>query len=290
MSTSFIRLRRLFKGVTWKHPFIRFCLLCLDPVDALIRKFCGYAKLPKFSVRVRSTGIRDEFGGRQFYKTGQFFLNILKNHAGVNPHSKILEIGCGCGRAAIALSEYLDNGNYTGMDIEVVSLQACRKNQVLIEKKYHFDLMDIYSQEYNPKGKIMASNYKFPYPELCFDVVFMTSVFTHMLPDTVTNYIKEIGRMLKHGGRCLFTTFVMDAGIEGYGIAFPYHFDDYCLFQKTFPEKAVGYYLQYFDRIFGEVGCNRLGEPIMGPWRDVPLTIEYPQTDFAQDILIYQKA
>jgi len=289
MSASFIWLRRLFKGVTWKHPFIRFVLICLDPLDSLVRILCGYGKLPRLSVRVRSTGIRNEFGGRQYMKTGQFFKQILIDHAGLKPDSQVLEIGCGSGRAALMLTDFLKEGRYTGMDIEPVSLEACRNNKALAPNQYRFDLINIYSEEYNPGGEIHAKDYRFPYKDSEFDVIFMTSVFTHMLPDTVSNYISEIGRLLKPGGRCLFTTFVMDAGTDGYGISFPYCFDDYCLFQESFPEKAVGYYLKYFDETFKSAGCVRTGEPFLGPWRDVKVTIKYPGTDFAQDILVYEK-
>jgi SAM-dependent methyltransferase len=289
MGASFIRLRSLIKGVTWKHPFIHLLLVCLDPMDAVIRMFRGYGKLPRLSVRVRSTGIRNELGGRQYYKTGQFFLKILRDHARLQAGSRVLEIGCGSGRAALALSEFLEDGKYVGMDIEKISLLACRGNKILQNKKFQFDLMNIYSKEYNPEGIIQASAYRFPYPDQSFEVIFLTSVFTHMLPDTVSNYVTEIGRMLTPGGCCLFTTFVMDAGTEGYGISFPYATPDYCLFQKTFPEKAVGYYLHYFDGIFKKAHCKRSGEPILGPWRNVAVTIQYPRTDFAQDILVYEK-
>jgi len=288
MGSSFIRMRRLIKGVLWKHPLIRFVLVSLDPLDAIVRHLRGLGHLPRMSVRVRSTGIRNEFGGKQYAETGQFFYTILKDHAGLTNQSQTLEIGCGSGRAALALAGFLDDGRYTGMDIEPVSLKACRKNTTLKRKKFRFDLIDIFSEEYNPEGKIQADQYRFPYADRSFDVIFMTSVFTHMLPDAVGQYITEIGRLLKPGARCLFTTFVMDTGTEGYGISFPYQFQDYCLFQKDFPEKAVGYYLHYFDEHFKRAGCRRAGGPFLGPWRDVPVNITYPKTDFAQDILVYE--
>ena len=238
---------------------------------------------------MRSTGIRDEFGGRQFSQAAVFFRDLLQTYAGLSPGSRVLEIGCGCGRAAVALSEYLNKGQYTGMDIEPVSIEACRRNTCLKKKSFRFDWMDVFSQEYNPGGKTEASVYRFPYPDSHFDVIFLTSVFTHMLQGDVANYIHEIGRMLKPGGRCLFTTFVMDYGQEGYGISFPFIYTDYCLFQKDFPEKAVGYFLKFLDREFESGGLKRTMEPILGPWRDVDVKIQYPKTDFAQDILVYEK-
>lgn len=40
--------------------------------------------------------------------------------------------------------------------------------------------------------------------------MFLASVFTHLLPDEVDNYLSEISRVLKPGGRCLCTYFLLN--------------------------------------------------------------------------------
>src|SRR5258708_33698832 len=37
--------------------------------------------------------------------------DLLKRYAGLNPASNVLEVGCGCGRNAQGLAEFLDHGN-----------------------------------------------------------------------------------------------------------------------------------------------------------------------------------
>ena len=69
-----------------------------------------------------------------------------------------------------------------------------------------------------------------------------------MLPDDITNYVKEISRMLRKQGKCFFSTFIMNYGFSG-GINFPYSRGYYRLHQETNPEKAVGYN-QDFLKIF----------------------------------------
>ena len=63
---------------------------------------------------------------------------------------------------------------------------------------------------YNPGGRVMASDFVFPFGSGEFDFAFLTSVFTHMLPSDVENYLRELRRVLKAGGRALATFFVMD--------------------------------------------------------------------------------
>ena len=63
---------------------------------------------------------------------------------------------------------------------------------------------------YNPGGEIEALRYRFPYDDGQSDVVFAASVFTHMKPENVTRYFAEAGRVLRRGGRCLFSFFLLD--------------------------------------------------------------------------------
>jgi SAM-dependent methyltransferase len=55
----------------------------------------------------------------------------------------------------------------------------------------------------------MASDFKFPYRDETFNLVFATSVFTHILPSGVVNYFSEIVRVLKHDGRFYSSFFLL---------------------------------------------------------------------------------
>ena len=64
---------------------------------------------------------------------------------------------------------------------------------------FRFHVADVYNGLYNPQGRSQDIDYHLPFEDEEFDLVFLCSVFTHMLPDGVANYIKEIGRVLKRG-------------------------------------------------------------------------------------------
>ena len=68
----------------------------------------------------------------------------------------------------------------------------------------------MFNQKYRPKAKFTASNYKFPYEDNFFDFVILQSVFTHMVLDDMKNYLHEISRVLKKGGRSYISYFILN--------------------------------------------------------------------------------
>ena len=58
--------------------------------------------------------------------------------------------------------------------------------------------------------KYKASEYRFPFADESFDFAVLCSVFTHMLPEDVQRYVCEVARVLKTGGRCLISFFLVN--------------------------------------------------------------------------------
>lgn len=280
-------VKMIMPGVSWQNPVLNLVFKAIDPIDYIIRLASGLSDLPPYSIRVRSNGVTKQFGGWNFNKFGILLAEHLKTYAFLNSQSRVLEIGCGCGRTAFALSGILEDGNFTGMDIEKKSLQTCRKTPLFIEKKFNFGWLDVYNNEYNPIGVHHADSYKFPYERNTFDVIFLVSVFTHMLTDDVKNYTSEISRMLKPGGVCMITTFLMDKGRQNKGISFPYNVMDHYFYNQTMPEVAVGYYLEFYKVLFASCGLVQVHDTLWGSWRD---TREVESlSGFSQDIIFFAK-
>lgn len=58
---------------------------------------------------------------------GNAFLETAVSH-GLLPHHRVLDIGCGAGRFAVALAQYLDEkGSYVGIDVDRHSIHLCRR-------------------------------------------------------------------------------------------------------------------------------------------------------------------
>jgi SAM-dependent methyltransferase len=120
----------------------------------------------------------------------------------------VLDIGCGTGRTAIPLMQYLDEGTYDGLDISAAAVGWCHRTLTPRNPKFRFSVVDAANAHYNPRGTIDAAQLTFPYADDAFDFAIATSLFTHLLPAEFGNYVGEAARVLGGGGM-LFATFFL---------------------------------------------------------------------------------
>jgi SAM-dependent methyltransferase len=118
---------------------------------------------------------------------------FLVSH-GLQPHHRLLEIGCGNLRAGWRFIEYLEPGGYTGVDISPEILLAAQQTVVeyaLAERRPSLALVGGTSLEFLPAD--------------WFDVAHAHSVFSHSPLDVVEAYLGEVHRVLRPGGFFDFT-------------------------------------------------------------------------------------
>jgi SAM-dependent methyltransferase len=112
---------------------------------------------------------------------------------------------------ALYLKDYLhETGSYAGVDLHAPSINWCSKRINSSRASFDFRHIDVQSLAYNPKGNLSGDNFTFPFDSGSFDVILFKSVFTHLRPAEVENYLKEAARLLKLGGRCLATFFLLN--------------------------------------------------------------------------------
>ena len=191
---------------------------------------------------------------------------------------------------AIVLQGYLDvNGAYTGVDIHKPSIAWCTSKIAERHSNFRFEHIDVLNRAFNPTGIHPAESYVFPFEPAAFDVILLKSVFTHMRPTEVENYLQEMLRVLKPDGRCLVTLFLLneeqrELAAEGKQ-RFVFNFGDgpwrYIYPQR--PESAVAYDESYILDLLTKYGF-KLTEPIhYGTWSGRRDGLSF------QDILILRK-
>lgn len=150
-------------------------------------------------------------GAGDFKLVGQEFKRHFIDVGGLKPHETVLDIGCGIGRMAVPLTDYLTPpGRYEGFDIVNYGIDWCQRTITPRFPNFRFQLADVYNSHYHPSGQYHAYEYRFPYADNLFDFVFLTSVFTHMPVRETERYLSEISRVLKPGGRCFATFFILN--------------------------------------------------------------------------------
>ncbi len=223
---------------------------------------------------------------QSFRQIGDKFLGYFVEFGGLKPNHAVLEVGCGPGRMARPLTQYLDSGSYDGFDVIPECIRWCRASIASRYMNFRFQIADIYNGSYNPDGRFTASAYRFPYANDQFDFVFLTSVFTHLLPDDMEHYLKEISRVMKPGGRCLITFFLLNAESTDLiragksTIAFVLDRGRYLTVDGAPEEAAVAYDERYIAEIFERNGLRDL-HIHFGNWCRRPLALDYQDLVFA---------
>jgi len=212
-------------------------------------------------------------GGGDFEKAGLKFKNYFIKLGNLQPNDRVLDVGCGIGRMAIPLTNFLSKeGEFWGFDIVKNGIKWCHSRISPKYSNFHFQHSDVYNKHYNPNGKVQAQNFKFPFENEYFDFVFLTSVFTHMLPSDVENYLGEISRVLKNKGKCLITFFILNEESEKLirsgrsTLDFQYKLQGCLTAKEKDPEFAVAYSEEVVLSLFKKYGLE-IAQPIhYGSW------------------------
>jgi SAM-dependent methyltransferase len=194
---------------------------------------------------------------------------------GVAPDAHVLDVGCGCGRLARALARYLGPaGRYEGFDLARELVAWCKQNLEPRLPNFRFSFADINSRDRNPQGTVAAASFRFPFAADRFDLAILTSVFTHMMPDEIENYVGELARVLKPGGRGFMSVFLFDREAEAAVASGSTIFDfrhpiGPCLtFNRDAPDDGIACRTEWFLALVERHGL-RVAQIRRGNWREV---------------------
>jgi ubiquinone/menaquinone biosynthesis C-methylase UbiE len=291
ISLNKLPVKKSFKNALYKLPwpvtkfFLYNIYMPVDMVNHFTRNNSPFR--PPYSLM--------KFGGYSEGETAKIFTDFaeyLVDNRLINKDSTVLDMGCGVGSLARLILDILKgDGQYIGMDIIKESIQWCQTHLSDRYPNARFQHTDIYNKSYNPKGPHLASEYKFPFEDNTHDLVILKSVFTHMVPIDVDNYLSEIGRILKPKGICVATFFVLNedsrACIESgkTRFDFKYSFEECLVTNPVIPEDAIAYDQDQLQSMYSRQSM-RIDRIDTGNWCHRQ---SHTQNITSQDILISQK-
>lgn len=211
--------------------------------------------------------------GTIYPEAGERYLELFIELGGLQPDHAVLEPGCGTGRMATPLTGYLSaEGSYDGFDVMSEAIDTAVEEIGSSYPNFSFKHVDVRNEHYNRDGQLDPASFAFPYPDESFDFVFLTSVFTHMLPPEVRHYMDEIRRVLRLGGRSLMTFFLLNAeafaAIEAGDTKrrFEFEGDGYRYDIEGRPEAALAYREEDALSLIDAAGLALDGEVHHGRW------------------------
>jgi SAM-dependent methyltransferase len=210
-----------------------------------------------------------------FVRSGEEMVAEIISLCGLSPGAQVLEVGCGCGRLSRAFARYLNSeGRYEGFDVARLLIKWCQQQLEPRLPNFRFSLADVRAGGHNPEGAVSGAAVRFPFSDSVFDLVVVCSVFTHMLPDAIENYLAQIFRVLKGNERCFMSVFLFDGEAEtavasGSTIFdFRYPLGPCLTFDRERPEEGIACRKQWFLELIERNGFH-VDVMQLGNWRKV---------------------
>jgi SAM-dependent methyltransferase len=151
---------------------------------------------------------------------------------GLAPDHVLIDVGCGSGRLAKALVPYLGTtGQVLGTDVVL-------------------DLLKYAAKDCPPDWRFaLVEDIRIPYPDNCADFSCFFSVFTHLLHEETYCYLLEAKRVVRPGGRIVFSF-----------LELPYNWE---IFENTYMNVVAGlgnvHLNTFFSRDMVAVWAEKLG-------------------------------
>ncbi|MFP7736361.1 class I SAM-dependent methyltransferase [Priestia aryabhattai] len=143
-------------------------------------------------------GLWEEIGKLQF----DFLVS-----KGLKPEYSLLDVGCGALRGGIPFINYLNKGNYYGIDINQYLIEAGKRELEkagLLDKQPNF---------------LVNEGFQFDLFSRKFDFAIAQSVFTHLPLNVIHRCLVNIEKSLKKGGKFFVTFFESDDKFNLEGIS-----------------------------------------------------------------------
>ena len=186
-------MKKLIKTILLKTPILNAFVL-----DKMMEIPHGEKGIEQVGHRVYVGGLWDEMGSLQF--------EMLK-HYGLKPNHVFIDVACGSLRLGKHLIEYLDEGNYQGID----------KESTLVEMGSREEVDETTLEEKKPKF-VISSEFEFhKFPKKA-DFAIAQSLFTHLPEEIIDSCFSKLAKHVNPGAAFFATFFETESEYENYEI------------------------------------------------------------------------
>ncbi|MFK7782337.1 SAM-dependent methyltransferase [Psychroserpens sp.] len=278
-------LRKFWYSLSPNYRFIirRLYYLPADFFDKIRGKRHKYVP-PRGSIYTGSPA-----NAEAYIEQGNQQLIWLKSHINLKPNDKILDIGSGIGRTAIALTEYLEpEAKYCGFDVVKLGVDWCNSKIGRDYSNFEFKYVPLFNDLYNT-STLKAEEFTFPYDNNSFNKIFSFSVFTHMQINEIQNYFKEVNRVLTDDGLAFSTFFLYDDANEHQissvnAFKFPIKKEGYRLMNEDVKSGNIAIHKDTLSTMLNQ-GNLKIVKVIDGFWKDKS---KYAEGVNYQDFVIFK--
>lgn len=144
----------------------------------------GQRRLSKEQIEAREH--RPKIGGA-WNRIGPLQLEFMQSR-GLEPHHKLIDVGCGALRGGVNYVRYMDVGNYYGVDIEPSLIEAGK--------------WELEQEGLEDKGTnlLVSDSFKVEQFGETFDYGIAVSLFTHLDMNLIVTCLSRVGRVLEEDG------------------------------------------------------------------------------------------
>jgi SAM-dependent methyltransferase len=165
---------------------------------------------------LRGITLAEIVGGGDTLQIPKHYIPILIEEELLTKSSRVLDVGCGCGRVSAAIAQFVDaEGSLRGIDIVPGLVEFCDRQISSRYKSSEFYLLGHSNQSYDwyRRGEQIMGEIS-SIDDVCgagtADLCIATSLFTHLNADEARENLKSIGRALKTDAAAFLTFFILD--------------------------------------------------------------------------------
>ncbi|MFL6528069.1 MAG: class I SAM-dependent methyltransferase [Chthoniobacterales bacterium] len=171
-------------------------------------------------VTVGSFPLSDVVGGGDPQYVAQEIVRAIRAHGLLTSPRSIIDIGCGCGRIATALTQVLPaEAQYIGVDIVPALINFARERITPRFPHFRFVLLDEsnafydYYRQAADAGHVSESTIRAldeAAPRNSIDMALSVSLFTHLDYPAAADLLSRLHRIMEPGGEAFITVFLVD--------------------------------------------------------------------------------